>query len=174
MTADDITDTLAPKSDQMDAIELVQPRTFTVSRVVVKKGDDQPVNVFLAEFDRPWRPSKNQRRVLAAIWGSKSSAWVGGRMTLFCDSEVMFGGRKVGGIRISHMSGIGKRTTVPILASQGRPEMYMVEPLREDRPAPTPTDPITALRAEWQTADEDRRKVIEAEVARLQAEQEGE
>ena len=43
MTMTDITDTLAPTSDQLDAVDLLTgPRTFTVERVVVNKSD-QPV-----------------------------------------------------------------------------------------------------------------------------------
>lgn len=83
---DDVTETLTPKSDQLDAIELVDgPRTFTIERVVVKKGAEQPVSIHFVEFDRPWRPGRNQRRVLAYCWGKLSSGWVGKRVTLFRD-----------------------------------------------------------------------------------------
>ena len=65
----DITATLAPKSDQLDAIDLVGgPRIFTVTDVTAG-NPEQPVNVHLAEFDRVWRPGKSMRRVLAAGGG---------------------------------------------------------------------------------------------------------
>ena len=52
----DISDTLAPNSDQLDAVDLIGgPRTFTITKV--SKGNaEQPVNVHLAEFPRVWRP----------------------------------------------------------------------------------------------------------------------
>ena len=100
----DISDTLAPNSDQLDAIELVSgPRTFTIEKVT-KGNDEQPVQVHLVGFPRPWRPGKSMRRVLAAGWGADATVWPGRRVTLYCDTGVKFGGAAVGGTRISHMS----------------------------------------------------------------------
>lgn len=155
---DDITDTLAPKSDQLDAIELINgPRTFTVERVVVKKGAEQPVSVFFVEFPRPWRPSTNQRRVLAFCWGKHSSEWPGKHLTLFRDPDVVYGGKKVGGIRIQALSHIDGPQSVPILEGQGRPGAYEVLPMPQ----------VEVLRAEWHTASTERRAEIQAEVQAL-------
>lgn len=160
----DISDTLAPKSDQLDAVDLLgqPPRIFTIDRVT-RGNSEQPVNVYLKEFPRPWRPGKNQRRVLGGIWGNDSSTWTGRQVELFCDPEVSFGGIKVGGIRISRMSHIDAPKSVPIIVKKGQGGAYKVDPLPT---APTPS-PVDALRAEWHTADEDRKKAIEAEVAKL-------
>lgn len=137
----DISETLAPKSDQLDAIELLgQPRTFTVTNVT-KGNAEQPVEIHLAEFPRPWRPSKSMRRVLAACWGAEASAWTGRRMTLYCDETVRFGSEVVGGTRISALSHIPKRKSIPLLVTKGRSAMFTVEPLPD---APPPSDGITA------------------------------
>lgn len=163
----DISDTLAPKSDQLDAIDLLNnPRTFTISDV--SKGNaEQPVNVHLAEFPRVWRPGKSMRRVLAACWGTDASKWVGRRVTLYCDETVTFGNDVTGGTRISHLSNIEGRKKIPLLIKRGKSATFVVEPL-PDAPTPAPVDPrIEALRAEWQTADEARRAEITAEVAAL-------
>ena len=70
----DISDTLAPTSDQLDAVDLLGgPQTFTVSGVS-RGSAEQPVNIDLAEFPRPWRPGKSMRRVLVACWGPDASA----------------------------------------------------------------------------------------------------
>ena len=126
-----IEDTLAPDSQQLDAVDLLGgPRTFTVESV--SKGNaEQPVNVHLAEFDRPWRPGKSMRRVLAACWGTDASQWVGRRVRLYCDPEVIFGRDKVGGTRISHLSHIDKTQRIPLLVSRGKSATYTVEPLTE-------------------------------------------
>ena len=64
----DITDTLAPTSDQLDAVDLLGgPRTFTIVKVS-KNNAEQPINVHLDGFPRVWRPGKSMRRVLAAGW----------------------------------------------------------------------------------------------------------
>ena len=164
----DISDTLAPKSDQLDAVDLLGgPQTFTITDVT-KGNAEQPVNVHLAEFPRVWRPGKSMRRVLAHCWGTDASQWKGRRVTLYCDESVTFGNDVVGGTRISHLSHIDKRKSVPLLIKRGKSATFTVEPLLEDAPPHIANvDQITALRAEWKTADPERRKVIEAEVAKL-------
>jgi hypothetical protein len=140
MTGFDISDTLAPKSDQLDAIELVEPRTFTI-REVTRGSDEQPINVYLVEFPRPWRPGVSMRRVLRACWGADASKWVGRRVTLFNDTEVMFGKDKTGGTRIKALSDIDGPKKVPLLVARGKTATYTVEPL------PTAPDTTTELRA---------------------------
>ena len=133
----DMTESLAPKSDQLDAVDLVGgPRTFTIENVT-RHNAEQPFNFHLAEFPRVWRPGKSMRRVIAAAWGTKASAYVGQRITLYCDNSVEFGGAAVGGSRISHMSGIDKPLKVPLLIKKGRSAIFTVQPL-PDAPAPTP------------------------------------
>jgi hypothetical protein len=137
MTSFDISETLAPTSDQLDAIELVAgPRTFTVESVVAG-SDEQPVQVKLAGFPRVWRPSKGMRRVLAAGWGVQASGWTGRKVTLYYDPAVTFGKDRTGGTRISHMTDLpGNRPlSVPLLISRGKSAMFTVQPLA-DAPAP--------------------------------------
>lgn len=163
-----IEDTLAPNSDQLDAIELASgPRIFTVERVT-KGNAEQPINVFLAEFPRPWRPAKSMRRVLAACWGVDASEWVGRRVELFFDPEVTFGKDKPGGTRIKRISHIDKVQKIPLLVARGKSALYEVAPL-PDAPAPNPNAArIAELRAEWEGATPERRAEIQAEVASLQ------
>lgn len=168
----DISETLAPKSDQLDNIDLREgpPRIFTVTAVDVRPGTDQPVSVHLAEFPRPWKPGKNMRRVLAFCWGRESDNWPGKRVELFADEKVKFGNDTPGGTRISRVSHIAGPQSVPILQTQGRPGYYKVTPLPDAEVAPV--DPnaalIAELRNEWTTADDDRKATIQAEVAALQ------
>jgi len=175
----DISDTLAPTSDQLDAVDLLGgPRTFTIERVT-KGNVEQPVQVHLAEFDRPWRPGKSMRRVLAACWGTDASVYVGRRVTLYCDPNVMFGKDKVGGTRISHLSHIDGVKKVPLLVSRGKSAIWTVEPLRDDAPKPTraPAAPsaddiaactdIDTLRGWWIGADDRTQAAIKARVDEL-------
>ena len=173
----DISETLAPNSDQMDAVDLLgAARTFTISGVS-RGSAEQPVNIDLAEFPRPWRPGKSMRRVLAACWGTDASAYVGRRVELFCDPTVEFGGAKVGGIRVRALSHIDKPPQVPLLIKRGKSAMYTVGVL-PDAPAPAPAltdaeiDAATTtgeLRAMWPSANPDQRARIEARVAELGA-----
>jgi hypothetical protein len=115
----------------MDAVDLLGPMTFTIVEVTKGSSDEQPIQVRLAEFPRPWRPSKGMRRVLAACWTPHANEWTGRRLTLFCDPTVKFGGAEVGGIRISHMSDLTGPKKVPLLVAKGKSAMYTVQPLKE-------------------------------------------
>ena len=135
----DITSTLVPKSDQLDAVDLLSgPQTFTIDKVGKNASPDQPVNVHLVEFPRVWRPGKSMRRVLAACWGADASQWTGRRVTLYCDTRVKFGGEEVGGTRISHLSHIDKAMKVPLIVTRGKSQVYTVQPLVE-KLTPKPT-----------------------------------
>ncbi len=143
----DMTNAIAPRSDQMNAEDLLSgPRTFTITEVRQGSSAEQPVSVYLAEFpqDRPFKPSKTVRRIMVAAWGKESDAYVGHRMTLYCDTTVTFGKDVVGGIRVSHMSHIGKRLSKPLATSRGKRAVFVVEPL-PDEPAPTPQGPPLTL-----------------------------
>ena len=141
----DMTESLAPKSDQLDAVDLLGgPRTFTIEKVS-KGNPEQPFNFHLEGFPRVWRPGKSMRRVIVAAWGGKTSAYVGQSVTLYCDEAVEFGGAAVGGTRISHMTGIDKPLKVPLLIKKGRSAIFTVQPLKE---APKPAQPATPAR-DW-------------------------
>jgi hypothetical protein len=174
----DITETLAPKSDQLDNIDLASgPRIFTVESVDVHKGSEQPVVVHLVEFDRPWKPGKTMRRVLADCWGVNSSKWPGQRVELFRDPAVTFGKEKPGGTRIRRISGIDAPRDVTVLIAQGRYGKYRVEPLKDAPPVasgPTVADvaactDVATLRGWWQAANRALRAQIEQRVAELTA-----
>ena len=126
----DMTDSIIPKSDQLNAEDLLTgPRTFTIAEV--KRGTaEQPVDVHLVEFPgRPFKPSKTVRRIMVSAWGADAAAYAGRRMTLYRDPAVRFGGMDVGGIRVSHMSDLAKPLTVVLAVSKGKRAPYVVKPL---------------------------------------------
>lgn len=174
----DISNTLAPTSDQLDAIDLATsgPQTFTITKVT-KGSAEQPVQVTLAEFPRVWRPGKSMRRVMASMWGTDASVWVGKRVTLYCDPDVKYGGVAVGGTRISHASGIGKPHKALLMLSRGKTTTVTIQPL-PDTPAPPPEpteadvsacDDVAVLRGWWQQSGDERRAQIQSRVAELQS-----
>lgn len=130
----DLSDTIQPKSDQLDAIDLLTgDRTFTIERVS-RGNDEQPVQFHLAEFPRPWRPGLSMRRVLVACWGADAATYVGRRVTLYCDPDVQFGGAAVGGTRIRALSHIDKPKQVPLLIKRGKSAIFVVQPLADEPP----------------------------------------
>ena len=134
----DLTETIAPKSDQMNAEDLLSgPRTFTIKEVHKGASAEQPVDVVLVEFPegRPFKPSKTVRRIMVAAWGADTSAYPGRRMTLYRDPSVKFGGVDVGGIRVSHMSHIDKPLSVALTVTRGKRAPHKVQPLPDDAPS---------------------------------------
>jgi hypothetical protein len=173
----DISETLIPNSDQLDAEDLAAsgPRIFTVARTVVKSGAEQPVDVHFAEFPRPWRPGRNMRRVLAHCWGKDSSKWAGRQVELYCDPDVQFGKERVGGTRISRLSHINGPVAAPIIVGRGKRGTWPVKPIAIDAPAPVSLDglDVEALKTLWRTSDQQTRKAIEQRVAELAATETG-
>lgn len=129
----DITETLAPRSDQLNAEDLLTgPRTVTVEKVT-KGSVEQPVDIHLVEFPgRPFKPSKTVRRILVAAWGAEATVYTGRRMTLYRDPAVRFGGLDVGGIRVSHLSHIDKQITIALTVTRGKRAPFTVDPLPPD------------------------------------------
>ncbi|MEE3066531.1 MAG: hypothetical protein VYA67_21750 [Actinomycetota bacterium] len=139
MTAPDMAASIEPRSDQINAEDLLTgPRTITITSV--KRGSvEQPVDFVTEEFGsaRPYKPSKTMRRMIVAAWGKDSTAYVGRRMTIYRDPDVTFGRDKVGGIKISHLSNIDRRIEVALTVTRGKRSTFTVEPL-PDAPASAP------------------------------------
>lgn len=140
--------TIAPKSDQLNADDLIgRSLTITVSRVALCGEADQPIAVhYEGDGGKPYKPCKSMRRVMVHIWGPDGSTFPGRRMTLYRDDKVRFGSDAVGGIRISHMSGIDRDVTMALTATRASRKPYTVRPLPTDLAEPTEcVDLLTVL-----------------------------
>lgn len=158
----DISTAAAPRSDQINADDLIGgPQLVTITEV--RKGsDEQPVEIVTAEFGpkRPYRPGKSMIRVLIAAWGPQASEYTGRRLMLYRDASITFGKDAVGGIRISAMSDIKSRLTLALTVTRGRRSPYTVEPL-PDAPPPIDEDTVADLmRAISEAATLDELKTI--------------
>lgn len=145
----DLSRTIAPKSDQLNSDDLLAgERTIKITRVSANEGSaEQPINVYFeGDGGKPYRPCKSMRRVMVAAWGNDGQQYVGRSMTLYRDPEVMFGGMKVGGIRISEMSHIDRDMTLALTASKAQRKPYTVKKMTtpEPRNPPAPNQGLTA------------------------------
>ena len=156
MTALDMTESIAPKSDQLNSEDLLAgERTVTITEV--RKGSaEQPFDFHLAEFPgRPFKPSKTVRRILVHAWGKDASTYAGRRMTIYRDPKVKWAGQEVGGIRVSHLSHIDKPFQLALAVTKSAREKYEIRPLAEipdyleQARAATDVDEVKAI---WQRA----------------------
>ena len=172
----DLTAAIAPKSDQLNAEDLLTgERTFTIASVEPGSAE-QPVNVHLVEMPgRPWRPSKSMSRVMAYLWGPDTEPYASRRVTLYRDPEVTFGRDKVGGIKIAAMSHIDAPKSVSLTVTRGKRAAHTVQPLKDAPPPPAAmtledvaaTTDTDTLRTAWQGSPPDVRAAIEARVAEI-------
>lgn len=130
----DFSDSIKPKSDQLNADDMLAgPMTITITKS--RRGSaDQPCWLF-SEGQQPFKPCKSVRRILIKAWGKYGADWVGKSLTLYCDADVKFAGSAVGGIRISHMSHIDQPIQLMLTASRGRKAQTTVQPLVMADPA---------------------------------------
>jgi len=162
-------DTIIPKSDQLNADQLLgAPMTIRISGV--RRGsDDQPVIIsYDGDGGRPWKPCKSTRKVLIFAWGEDGNQWIGRMVTLYNKADVKFGGVAVGGIRISHMSHIPADIALSVNATKGRKEPVIVKRLDATDPVQASRvkldaaarEGVAALRTAWAGTPTDHKHVI--------------
>lgn len=122
--------TIIPKSDQLNADDLISgPRTIKIAAVEAGSAE-QPVSIYYeGDSKRPYKPSKSMRRVLVAIWGADGEKYIGRRLTLYRDPQIKFGGELVGGICISHASHLSEPIQIALTVTRGKRKPFCVQPL---------------------------------------------
>lgn len=125
-----LSNTIIPKSDQLNADDLIAgPLTIRVTGVEAGTAE-QPVSIrYEGDKGRPYKPGKSMRRVLVQAWGNEGNAYIGRSMTLYRDQAIKFGGDAVGGIRISHMTDIAGPMQFALTETRGKRKPFSVLPL---------------------------------------------
>ena len=182
----DVSTTIAPKSDQLNADDLIG-RTLDITVERVTKGSaEQPITIhYEGDNGRPFKPCLSMRRLLVQCWGG--TGWKGKRMRLFCDPGAMYGGKKVGGIRISHVSDINRDKEVMLTVRRGQRDPFTVKTLptvaKKETVAPpdraedellsvmraAAMDGLDAMRAKWKTLTKGEQEIIKPHLDTLTA-----
>lgn len=129
-------DTIIPKSDQLNYDDVMAgPLTVRVTGLAAG-SQDQPVIVRVADAEtgaelRDYKPCKSMRRVLIACWGDRGRDWIGRTMRLIGDPNVVFGGVKVGGIRIAAVSGIDAPRRIMLTTTRSKRQETIIETIKE-------------------------------------------
>lgn len=128
----DMTLTTAPKVDQLtfDHFAGGIERTIRITSVDLTPGVDQPCVVhYEGENGLPYKPGLSMRRVMVHVWGKETAAYVGQCLKLYGDPKIKFGGLELGGVRISHMTGINKPVTMALTLTKANKKPFTVKPL---------------------------------------------
>lgn len=155
---------IVPKSDQINADDLIAgPLTIKVTKVTISPGE-QPVSIFFdGDGGKPFRPCKSMSRVLVSVWGPDANAYAGRSMTLYRDPGVTWGAMAVGGIRISHMSHLATVTNLALTETKGRKKPFTVRPLAEEPPRKGIRQWLDELEAELTAPDADVDQILARE-----------
>jgi hypothetical protein len=128
----DMTNSIKPKSDQLNADDLIGgSKTIKIRDIKGTSDAAQPVSIYFDWDDnKPYKPCKSMRRLLVSIWGTNGLDYIGRSITLYREEKVSFGGIEVGGIRISHASNITEPKIISLTASKTKRIPYKVEVLK--------------------------------------------
>lgn len=138
--------TLEAKSDQLNATDIMGiDLVIRIRDAQLTNSKEQPLSIYFdGDNNRPWKPSKGMRRVLAAGWGADTDNLIGKSVKLYFDETVKYAGKEVGGIRIKAMSDIDKRGMVVVEAINRQQRVPVhVEYLSTEQPD-YPADKFTA------------------------------
>jgi len=118
------------KAEQLTADALLGgPLDITITGLKPGPTPEQPLAIYYEGSRLPYVPCLSMRRVLLGIWGQQLVEWKGRRIRLFRDAGVSYGGQRVAGIRISHLSHIEREVEWPLTLGRGKKIAYKVKPL---------------------------------------------
>ena len=148
-----IAKSIIPKSDQLNAEDLLSgPITVTVTDV--KQGTaEQPIAIIIDGERQPYKPCKTMRKMLVFCWSDQAANWIGKRMTLYADPDVKWAGVAVGGIRISHLSGIESQVMLMLSETKGKRKPIVVKLLPDEVQQSVPVN-FTDMICEAKTSEE--------------------
>ena len=131
-TREEVLASIVARSDQMNAEDLIATGPITVTVKGVRRGSkEQPIEIDMVERDRPFRPCKTVRRALIALWSDDPQNWIGKQLTIYTDPEVRYAGVRVGGLRISHVSGIDVPKTMLLTKTRGQRAEVTIHPIQK-------------------------------------------
>ena len=157
----DMHQTIIPKSDQLNADDLIgRNLTIKITGVDIKGGQEQPVSIhFDGDNGKPYKACKSMCRVMVNVWGPDSKKYIGRSMTLYRDPKVKWGGMDVGGIRISHMSDIAEEMTMALTVTRANRKPFTVRPIVVAAPKPLTEAALKKILADFAEKGIDEQKI---------------
>ena len=141
----DLSDTIIPKSDQLNADDLVTGDRIISITGVSRGNSEHPIIIhYEGDNGRPYKPCKTMRKILLAGYGADGSLWAGKQLQLYCDPSVKWAGVEVGGIRIRAMSDLPNTLKANLMVSRGKKKEYVITVLQVQQKPAYPSDKFQA------------------------------
>lgn len=146
---------LSGKGSQLNADDLDDTGKVIKITRAEKTGGEQPLALhFEKDGGKPFLPCLTMRRVLAHIWGNEGEKFTGRLLHVYRDPNVIYGGKKVGGVRIKGASHIDRPVTYMATVRRGKKEAVTIQPIKEwpdnSQPksvsGPSPREMVEAVR----------------------------
>jgi hypothetical protein len=127
-------------SNQLNGDDLtLAPVIVTVSGCdIITANGEVRLSISVLELEKPYKPCKIMAKVLFQVWGGEIERWIGRRLELFRDPRVTApdaGGKgveKVGGIRISRVSGISEPFTASTVTGRMKRGQWKLNPIHDN------------------------------------------
>jgi hypothetical protein len=161
-------------TDQLNYEDFLGGITRLVTIKAVERGrKEAQYDIAIEGDDRYWRPPATVLKQLVLAYGDNAQDWVGQSAMLYGDPDVKMAGKKVGGIRVSHLSHIEKPLTASLSVTRGQTGVFTIDPLPANVLPPTESAIACAtdkdqLR-EWHRQFPTLRESILARVAEIDA-----
>lgn len=127
----DLSDTVAAKSDQLNAADLIGgPVQILITSITITDDEKQPAIIrYKGDNGKPYKPSLSMRRLIISGWGGEKEKAIGRTLELYNDPTITFGREKTGGICVGAMSDILKDFAVTLQKSKGQYKTFLVRKL---------------------------------------------
>lgn len=163
---------IEPKSDQLNADDFiaVPAVTVTIKEVdFVSGGNVLKTRITVEEFERYYMPCKGMTRIMTDAWGEDEQKWIGEKLVLYRDPNVKYAGETVGGIRISHMTGLdAERNEFEITQNRGSRKKHVVYRLQTEL-QPYSQEKFERLLPQWEAAINAGKMTHEEIIARAES-----
>ena len=126
----DMSSTIKPKSDQLNADDLLLEGKYIKIRKVdvdASRAQQKAWIYYEGDDNKPYKPNVSMCRVMTQLWGKNGDDYIGKTLFLYREPKIRFGKDQCGGIRISKMSHIESESMmVSITISRGKKELIKI------------------------------------------------
>ena len=119
------------KSDQLNALDLIESKVIQIDRVDYDEDRKQKVWVFYNKLPNPWKPSLGILKIIGApsLMGDDNDDWINKRLRIFNNPKVTWAGKESGGIQVSEICLAKRKMMFKLRINKLSSKPYEINPL---------------------------------------------